>query len=234
MPLKVSNLTGFNASTGVAGGTAAITLSTVTAFTAVGTGTAGIAVTFPTAAGVATDDIVCVGEGSRGAADTVWNVPSGYTLLSDGTNTATVNQANAIKYGIYYKQLTGSGDLTGFTTVNANGNWGRVVVHIYRPSSTPSTLTGADVDSEGLATDPASDTITAGSGAAPLIVMALGGNQSTWDAGATAFGLDNSAGTSNIIRFGSKHYNASPANHTVDNGSAGGSQALLSGYLEIA
>lgn len=233
MPLQVSQLTGFNKNVG--GGTGAATLSYIGAQTNTGaTNSTSLTCAFPTAA--ATDDICVFTEASRNAANFTCTPPSGWTCPQSGTKPMKCTTAGLVNYGVFYKKLTASDITAGkVTTASPASLWKSVALHVFRYSGTISTITAKDTDNSGLiVANPVAQTITSSGGTAPLIVIGVGFNNGTgWD---NTPGFDTttiSAGT-NEIMIGSKIYNASPANITADVGAPASTQALTTGYLEIA
>lgn len=234
MPLKVSHLTGFNAKSAAGGtGTGTVTLSKVASIvdSATASENSGFTAAFPTA--VQTNDILVLGVGRRGASQTTAppSCNSACTIVKSGTITMTATVSGIFYYGMFYKQLTAADITAGIKCNGRTDNNGYIYAAVYRPSVSGITITVKDAADSGYVANPASQTINASSSSETVIVGAghfLDAN--TWDTITPAFDYDMSAGA-NGAAF--KFYNSSPANHTVDIGSAGGSDHLYSFYLEI-
>ena len=204
-----------------AGGTP-ITLSYVTSATA-----SAASITIPATAQVG--DIVILAD--RDSNNTTANtypatIPTGFTQAIS---------ANAISLATYfyrvlisYKVLVSGDPGASITGMPNTYNWARKVLLVFRPSRAISNVTIGSVVSTMLDGNPAAQTITASSGALPLIVYTHFTSNINTNIVTPSFSpaqdgfaqILNGANPQSQSRY--KIYNSSPANTTVDLGSNNG------------
>lgn len=169
-------------------------------------------------------------------------IPTGFTSISDTTD--SVAPSTAGYYGritVSYKKANGSeagSSITGM--LGDSTNPARKMALVFRPNFTIATLTPASVHAEISHGNPSSQTVTSGSGAAPLIVFGFYG-QSIDAISPRTFSPAEDAeisvpASTNVTFVKYKIYNGAdtPANHSVDMDDEGDLNLLQSFYLQAA
>ena len=164
------------------------------------------------------------------------DIPSGVGFQSVYTNTGSVSgsTANYLSVIVTRRVLT---DKVAQTFVNP-GLDGRGFVGMYwRPSKPIASYTLSTVNFQSITGNPTSQSVTASSGVAPLIVFGAASS----DVGTGAFSTQTPAfdGTQSMTGIaprgivGWTTYNSSPADHTIDMNDLG-SNMLMSFYLSVS
>jgi hypothetical protein len=134
--------------------------------------------------------------------------------------------------GMISRRILTAGDpgsgRTGMTGNNSNSK----ILMIFRPSLA-ATAAVASVSSQATNGNPSSQSVLAGSGAAPLVVIgaaAHGGGLGSFSTTSPSFTAQE---TRNRLRAGYRIYNTSPADHTVDKGDQGDGNFLAAFYAAL-
>lgn len=144
-------------------------------------------------------------------------LPSGWTQISN--QSISDGSLAAIRSLLSYRILQSSdagATLTGMDTT-AYGGASRKVLLVFRPDRPAGVVSIGSLASEGTAGNPASQTVTASGGAAPLAVIAVyrsSGASLSSQSFSPAQDAEITQGTTMAVRY--KLYNASPADVTVD------------------
>lgn len=132
-----------------------------------------------------------------------------------------------------------SASITGMTQNGANSGGGKAILQ-FRGDPTVSSLNIVDVSQEMTDGNPTSQSITAGGGSAPLIVIAAYScNKGTVDPRTFSTTADGEVGFNSLL-FGVnataayKIYNSSPADTTIDQDDEGFENALAGFYIEAS
>jgi hypothetical protein len=171
------------------------------------------AVTLPAA--IQANDIIvvyCTTGNSNSSTPPTQTTPSGYTLI-DAVTASSAGAIDAERANLYHKVAV-SGDAGATLTITSStSDYRAICVAVFRTTkgSAP-TITNASINSAGGTANLANQTVTAGSGVAPLIVFGAYVNTSTRTFTPTQ---DGEVVTSNtrVLRY--KIYNSAPANTTV-------------------
>lgn len=175
-------------------------------------------------------DVAIIFDQTYGSGPSV--TPSGYTQI------ATNNNGFNNFFRIYGKVLTG-GD-AGATVTGASDTYMGKILYLIRGNVAIASFISSTWVHEVTNSDPAGQTVSASGVQTPLVVLGIAAsagsttslsNSPTFDAinNSTFHWLSGSDGT----QTGYKIYNSSPANHTVDAGTAGNYTRLSSGYVRF-
>lgn len=159
--------------------------------------------------------------------------PSGWT--SNANLAGLISGGFSFRSRISYRILTAALAGTSVTGMVSGGATAAKVMLVFRPNVAASTLTLGDPATGATSGNPASQTLTSGSGAAPLVALGFAAsynNSPTFSTASPAFGGEVASGT--VTRAGYKIYNSSPSNHTVDMNDLGTNNVLSTLYLEVA
>ena len=159
--------------------------------------------------------------------------PSGWT--SNANLAGLISGGLSWRSRISYRILTAALAGTSVTGMASGGSTAAKVMLVFRPNVAASTLTLGDPATGATSGNPASQTLTSGSGAAPLVALGFAAaynNSPTFSTASPAFGGEVASGT--VTRAGYKIYNSSPSNHTVDMNDLGTNNVLSTLYLEVA
>lgn len=180
---------------------------------------------------------VSIGNSNSATPPTV-TTPTDYTLIGSATasNTPSVD-AEALQ--VYYKVAVAADAGATLTISHGSGNYRAIIIAIFRPlkQGTPTVSTGS-VNTYGVTTttstasNPSNQTVTASSGASPLIVFGAYLNTSTRSFSPTQDAELTPSISNRHFRY--KIYNAFPADVTV--GATAGTNTtilLISFYLSI-
>jgi hypothetical protein len=157
-------------------------------------------------------------------------VPSGFTIIWDQND--TVSQRTIMSYKIATgaeasASLTG---MAGSALVNKQ-------LYVFRGDSAIAAVSVLDVDSQFTSGNPTAQTITSGSGVAPLVVLAgysadTAINPRTFTVGGVA-AKDGELAHGVLAYLAYKIYNAAPANVVIDMDDEGGSNNLGGCYIQV-
>lgn len=150
--------------------------------------------------------------------------PSGWTLLYSNTSVREARGACKILDGTE----TTANFNSGSTTFTDGG------VAIFRPSRVLASLSAAGWQSQGTSANPTAQTVTSGSGIAPLVVIGFAhtaaGSVTGFSTQSPAF--DDVLSNNPEFFLGYKIYNSNPVNHSVDMDDGGSNNVLASGYIQ--
>ena len=175
--------------------------------------------------------VYCTTGDSNTSTPPTQNTPSGYTLI-DTASAGNVGAADAERAHLYYKVAV-SGDAGATLTItSSSSNYRAICVGVFRTTkgSAP-TITNASINSAGGTANLANQTVTAGSGVAPLIVFAAYVNTSTRTFTPAQDGDITTANT-RVLRY--KIYNSSPANTTVGSTISAQVICMQSFYMQVS
>ncbi|RWM29783.1 hypothetical protein [Mesorhizobium sp.] len=157
-------------------------------------------------------------------------IPTGFTNINDFSISAGVSGRSMISHRIL--DGTEGGNITG---MNSGTTLQGKYLLIFRGDRAVSAVVSSAFNNEATTGDPAAQTVAAGSGAAPLIVLgaAFGtGGGSGFSTASPAFDATATFGGSTVGVAGYKVYNSAPANHSIDMADKG-NNILSSGYVSI-
>ena len=207
--------------------------------------TTSTTVTLPTfAAGdIAVATIACYVSASGSIPSNTISAPSGWTAVTTSQNFSTgpfgkAEERTTTALLVCYKVLTaGDTSFTNISTASGGSRQFTTTVQIYRPSSTPSSVTSNDVSTAS------SNTINCSTASSSVIMFAAqissGATTHTWGSGPTYNSQLSQTYGSPVNRAdyhrGSSHFQstATPSDVTWS-GSTTGSNRYVSGFLEIS
>ena len=222
--LMVTQLVGF------AVGAAPPVLTTISVFGSA-TSTSNV-IAFP-ASIIAGDLIVFVDRASNIAFGGVPTdvTPTGFTRVGSslsGTSPVVVGY----RQNAWYKLAAGteSGNLTGMDGTGADHK----AMYVFRGNVPAAMLTLGDADGTIENTNPASQSCTAGSGVAPLVVFGAYGSSGAVDPRTFSTPKGGEINPSTLLYLAYKIYDSSPANTDIDMDDEGDMNALQSFYIQMA
>jgi hypothetical protein len=157
-------------------------------------------------------------------------IPSGWTA-NGSLNTGSAGTPATRWTGCW--KILESGDPGASVTGADGGTADAKIMVVFSGANGLSAVTPADVEGVAGGPDPASQTITAGSGAVPLVVIGIAGVNdaaATFSTASPSFDAQLTAGN---LRVGYKVYTSSPADHTIDKGDEGQRNFLGGLYFEV-
>ncbi len=156
--------------------------------------------------------------------------PANWTLIKE-TNEAVSRGSRAITS---YKILA-AGE-PGSSVTGMNDDREDKVMLVFRGNVAVVTVTPSVWNGESTDGDPASQSVAASGGAAPLVVLGCAGDDNSNASFATASPAFDGTGTATDLDaiMGYKIYNSAPADHTIDMADLGSNNALHSGYLQFS
>lgn len=164
-------------------------------------------------------------------------VPTGFTQAGSIFNSVASGSGFFSRGVISYKLANGGEGGSAITGMSSDSDQKKVAM-VFRPNFTPTTLTSLSVNGEMTTGNPALQTVSSGSGAAPLIVFGFYGQTVNTISTRTFSPSEDAEITNGTATFFAKYkiYNggASLSNHSVDMPDAGDLNALQSFYLEAA
>lgn len=178
-------------------------------------------------AGIQAGDILVLYDAAGNTSGTPSTViPSGFTELA-GASAGTRNRR------VSYKLATGaeaSASITGMNGTSANHK----AILVFRGDATATSVSPGGVVQPAITDgNPADETITAGGGAAPLIVVGAYGSTGAVSPIIFTPTEDGTVSVTTAILIRYKIYNASPADVTIGMNDEGNGNGLLGGYLAV-
>jgi hypothetical protein len=166
------------------------------------------------------------------AANTITGIPALVTptgWTSDETRAAP----DLNRWNISHKILTASDP--GAVITGMDGNTDRKLMSVFRGSRPITLVTAADVFSDETSGNPASQTIDAAAGVAPLIVMGFvyGISGGDFSSAVPAFDAEYDGGQA-AVELGYKIYDTAPQDHTIDAADTGTQNFLASLYYQLS
>lgn len=167
---------------------------------------------------------------NNGTPPTAVNPGSEWTLIQD----TTLSDTNGYRMSTYYRILD-SGD-PGSTITGMDDNREDKVMSVFRGNVAVVTVTPSTWNEEATMGNPASQSVLASGGTAPLVVIGV----AAVDSGTAAFSTSSPAFDATVansdtdIILGYKIYDSSPADHTIDMNDLGAGNTLQSGWLAFS
>ena len=160
-------------------------------------------------------------------------VPTGFTQWSTSQTTGALNRG-VISYKVLVSGEPGS-TITGMKGTAGSPNTNKVMFVFRSDTSSITAVTPSTLNSQGTGSDPTLQTVSAASGAAPLIVLGQAWCSNTTSAFSTESPAFDGTVTTSLADLiaGYKIYNSSPADHSIDMADLGSNNTLRSGYLQV-
>lgn len=180
-------------------------------------------------ASIASGDVIILYDRSSGFSNPGTTIPTGFTeisMLTDGGQNSS---------GMSYKIANGTEGGTTITGLGGSGNDIRKIAIVFRSDTSISAVNVADIGEALQNSDPADQAVSAGSGSAPLAIVAGYGASGTVDPRSFSPSEDAEIGITGETDFYLKYkiYNASPADVTVGMDDEGFQNGLFSFYIEF-
>jgi len=151
-------------------------------------------------------------------------VPAGFTSIVNFTST---NSRGISAYRI------ADGAEIGFNAMNG-GLQKDEMLYVFRGTSPISSVSVQSLHSEGTDNDPASQSVTSGSGLSPLVVLGCYGSTGAVNTRTFSPAKDGEINSSTSAYLAYKIYNSSPADETIDMNDEGTDNTLASYYLQCS
>lgn len=219
--LRVNQLVGF----GAASVAAAAPPTTLSFFASSSSSTSGT-ITLP--ASILSGDVIFIYQYTRDTSAPATVVPTGYTAVA---NISSTNGRVIVSY-----KISAGSDSGASVTIMTSGVTSLAIAAVFRGDNPVSSITIGSLNTQITDGNPTSQTCTASSGVAPLVVLGCYGAVlavSTQTFSPTQDGEISPFGTpACIIRY--KIYNASPVNVAIDEADGGNDNSLISFYAQAA
>ena len=220
--LKLNNLSGF--------GVRQVGLTTVS-FIASTTSTAE---TITAPASINAEDLLVLFDSARATlAEPTAVTPSGFTNFISFSAISGPSSVG-IRNMVSYKIADGTEDSTSITGMTGDITDNKVMLQ-FRGNTSISSVTSNVIGSPAVTdNNPASQTITASSGTAPMILGALYASDTTVSPRTFSAVADGEVTSSTLLYAKYKLYDTSPSNHSADMDDEGTNNSLASFYLELS